>query len=46
MKEITAFRNYLNEGLDKKDDKVEENIEEMDTQVKTLMWHQTLKKVR
>jgi hypothetical protein len=31
MKEITAFRNYLNEGLDKKDDKVEENIEEVDT---------------
>ena len=31
MKEITAFRNYLNEGLDKKADKVEENIEEMDT---------------
>lgn len=31
MKEITAFRNYLNEGLDKKADKVEENIEEIDT---------------
>ena len=31
MKEITAFRNYLNEGLDKKADKVEENIEEVDT---------------
>ncbi len=31
MKEITTFRNYLNEGLDKKADKVEENIEEMDT---------------
>ena len=27
MKEITAFRKYLNEGLDKKTDKVKENID-------------------
>ena len=31
MKEITTFRKYLNEGLDKKADKVKENIEEVDT---------------